>query len=137
MIKKLTLILTSIMLLAGLAMPSVVFAQAAAPAPASASKTAVCQGVQDASGSTNCGQTPVLGQDPITNLITTVVKVFSIIIGVVSVVMIMYGGFRYITSGGDSGKITSAKDTILYAVIGLSVAALAQFIVQYVLNRLP
>ena len=49
--------------------------------------------------------------------------------------MIIYGGMRYITSGGDSGKITSAKNTIIYALIGLVVVALAQFIVKFVLNK--
>ena len=49
--------------------------------------------------------------------------------------LIIYGGFKYISSGGDSGKVTEAKNTIIYAVIGLVVVALAQFIVQFVLNK--
>ena len=49
--------------------------------------------------------------------------------------MIMVGGFKYITSGGDSGNITGAKNTILYAVVGLVVVALAQIIVRFVLAR--
>ena len=49
--------------------------------------------------------------------------------------MIIYGGFRYVTSGGDSGHVSSAKNTIIYAIVGLVVVALAQFIVQYVLNQ--
>jgi hypothetical protein len=49
--------------------------------------------------------------------------------------MIIWGGLRYITSGGDSAKITSAKNTIIYALIGLVVVALAQFIVKFVLAK--
>ena len=69
------------------------------------------------------------------NIITQVINIFSIIVGVIAVIMIIYGGFRYITSGGDSGKVGDAKNTILYAIIGLVLVALAQFIVKFVLNR--
>ncbi|HET7302185.1 MAG TPA: pilin [Candidatus Saccharimonadales bacterium] len=75
------------------------------------------------------------GTTRVNDVIKTIVNVFSAIVGVVSVVMIIFGGFKYITSGGDTGNITSAKNTIIYAVIGLVVVALAQFIVQFVLNR--
>jgi Flp pilus assembly pilin Flp len=64
-----------------------------------------------------------------------IINVFSWIIGAVSVIMIIYGGFRYITSGGDSNGVTAAKNTILYAIIGLVIVALAQIIVNFVLNK--
>ena len=48
--------------------------------------------------------------------------------------MIIFGGFRYITSGGNDNNVSSAKNTILYAVIGLVIVALSQFIVRFVLN---
>jgi hypothetical protein len=67
--------------------------------------------------------------------ISLVINMFSIVVGVVAVIMIIIGGFKYITSGGDSGNVTGAKNTILYAVIGLVVVALAQFIVRFVLER--
>lgn len=63
------------------------------------------------------------------------INIFSVIVGVIAVVMIIIGGLKYITSGGDSGNITGAKNTILYAIIGLVVVALAQFIVQFVLSK--
>jgi hypothetical protein len=53
----------------------------------------------------------------------------------VAVIMIIVGGLKYITSGGDSNNVSSAKSTIIYAIIGLVVVALAQFIVQFVLNK--
>lgn len=65
---------------------------------------------------------------------TTIVNVLLFIIGAVSVIMIIFGGFRYVTSGGDSGGVTSAKNTILYAVVGLVVALLAYAIVNFVLT---
>jgi hypothetical protein len=82
----------------------------------------------------NCTATST-GTDKINGFITTIVNVFSIIVGVVAVIMIIVGGFRYITSGGDSNNISSAKNTIIYAIIGLIIVALAQFIVQFVLNK--
>ena len=55
-------------------------------------------------------------------------------IGIISVAMLIWGGLRYITSGGDSKKVTDAKNTILYAIIGLLVAILSYAIVRFVLN---
>ena len=71
----------------------------------------------------------------VTKLIKLIINIFSLIVGVVAVIMIIIGGLKYITSGGDSGNITGAKNTILYAVIGLVIVALAQFIVRFVLTR--
>ena len=64
-----------------------------------------------------------------------VINILSVIVGVVAVIMIIVGGFRYITSGGDSGKVGSAKNTIIYAIIGLILVALAQIIVNVVLSQ--
>jgi len=50
------------------------------------------------------------------------------------VIMIIVGGFRYITSGGESGNVSGAKNTLIYAIVGLVIVALAQIIVHYVLN---
>jgi len=71
----------------------------------------------------------------LSDLIKLVINVFSLIVGVVAVIMIIIGGLKYITSGGDSGNISGAKNTILYAIIGLVVVALAQFIVRFVLAK--
>lgn len=85
---------------------------------------------------TNC-PTPAndTGTERVNGVITTIVNIFSLIVGIVSVIMIIFGGFKYITSGGDSGKVSEAKNTIIYAVIGLVIVAFAQFIVQFVLDR--
>lgn len=65
----------------------------------------------------------------------SLVNVFSIIVGVVAIVMIIYGGFRYITSGGDSGRVGNAKNSLIYAIVGLVIVALAQLIVHFVLGQ--
>lgn len=69
------------------------------------------------------------------SIIRLVINIFSLIVGVISVIMIIIGGLKYITSGGDSGNVSGAKNTILYAVIGLVVVALAQVIVRFVLEK--
>jgi len=75
------------------------------------------------------------GSQKIQDIVTTIVNIFSVVVGIVAVIMIIWGGFKYITSGGDSGNISGAKNTIIYAIIGLVVVALAQFIVQFVLDK--
>ncbi len=64
-----------------------------------------------------------------------IVNIFSYIVGAISVIMIIYGGFRYITSGGSSEGVGAAKSTLIYAIIGLIIVALAQIIVQFVLGQ--
>lgn len=75
------------------------------------------------------------GRDTISNLASKVVNIFSLIVGAVAVVMIIYGGFRYITSGGDSNSVGTAKNTLIYAIIGLIIVAVAQVIVHFVLSN--
>ena len=84
---------------------------------------------------TNCTAATDTGTQKIQDIVTLIVNIFSVIVGIVAVIMIVVGGFKYITSGGDSGNITSAKNTIVYAIIGLVIVALAQFIVKFVLNK--
>lgn len=71
----------------------------------------------------------------VNDLIGTVINIFSILVGVVSVLMIIFGGFKYITSGGNETNVTGAKNTILFAIVGLVIVALAQLIVRFVLNK--
>ena len=64
-----------------------------------------------------------------------VVRIFQIVVGIISVMMIIFGGLKYITSGGETNGVKAAKNTILYAVIGLVIVAIAESIVQFVLQR--
>lgn len=77
--------------------------------------------------------TELFGTD---SIFTKVVNILLFIIGAVSVIMLIIGGIKYTISGGDTGQVTSAKNTILYAVIGLVVAFLAFAIVNWVLGSL-
>ena len=71
----------------------------------------------------------------LTEFIAKALNILSVVVGVVAVVMIIVGGFRYIASGGKEESIKGAKNNILYALIGLIIVALAQVIVRFVLNK--
>ncbi len=71
----------------------------------------------------------------IDNIVKNVINIITLIVGVVAVIMIIIGGLRYVTSNGDSGQVGNAKNTIMYAVIGLVVVALAQVLVRFVVGR--
>lgn len=70
----------------------------------------------------------------ITTDIKNVVNLLLFVVGILAVIVIIVGGIMYTTSGGDPSKVKSAKDTILYAVIGLVVAILAYSIVNFVVD---
>lgn len=92
----------------------------------------LCTGVKNATGGTDCTSTD--GTASIKILASKIINIFSILVGIIAVVMVIFGGFKYITSGGDSGNVTGAKNTLIYAIIGLLVVALSQFIVHFVLS---
>lgn len=75
----------------------------------------------------------LVGPEGVFNKITSTVLYA---VGIVSVVMLIYGGLRYVMSGGDSKKVTDAKNTILYAIIGLIIAVLSYAIVHFVLQAI-
>ena len=56
-------------------------------------------------------------------------------VGILSVVMIIFSGFRYITSAGDAAKTKSAQTALTYSIVGLIVAVLAWVIVKMVLKQ--
>jgi len=100
---------------------------------AQSSKDAVCEGLQLTGGGADCQASP--GEATVDSTIRLVINVLSILVGVAAVIMIIIGGFKYITSSGDSAGINSAKNTILFAIIGLVIVAMAQIIVRFVIER--
>jgi hypothetical protein len=125
--------MTKPILIALIAITSLFFQAVAQPNVA----YAACGGNNSAKGQvlTGAGET---GNDcndkAVNNLIQTIVKILSFIIGVVAVIMIMVGGFKYITSNGDTNGVANAKSTLIYALVGLAIAILAQFLVGFVLS---
>ncbi|HET7529232.1 MAG TPA: hypothetical protein VFJ84_03330 [Candidatus Saccharimonadales bacterium] len=84
------------------------------------------------SGANCSGNEP---QNKVSHLITVVINIISAVVGIIAVIMIIVAGLRYVTSGGKEEGVKNAKNTILYAIIGLVVVALAQLIVHFVLNQ--
>lgn len=59
-----------------------------------------------------------------------------LVAGAIAVLMVIIGGLRYVLSGGDSAGLKSAKDTILYALIGLAITLLSFGIVSFIVSKL-
>jgi len=91
-----------------------------------------CNGV--GLGANGCGS-DAGNSAKINTLLKNVIDLLSIIIGIAAVLIIIIQGFRFIVSGGDPSAISNARNAILYAVIGLIIAALAQLIVHYVIAK--
>lgn len=122
--KKLQALVIGIMMLVGVAAVPAVPAYAGndCGSPAECIK----QGTTDVGGGSN--------QPKLEDGIKTIVNVMLFILGAIAVIMIIIGGIRYATSNGDASGTKAAKDTVLYAVIGLIVAILAYAIVNFVLD---
>ena len=100
----------------------------AAYAERSSAKDCIRQGA-DGVGSTGSSSSSV------SDIAATISNIMLFILGAVAVIMIIVGGIRYATSNGDQSAVKGAKDTILYAVVGLIVALVAYAIVNFVINQ--
>lgn len=90
------------------------------------SKEAACQGI---------GGCDPNAKKSVTSLLSTVIKLISWIVGILSVIMVIVGGMKFVLSNGDANATKSARMTIIYALVGLVIAALAQVLVNFVLNK--
>ncbi|MDQ3158533.1 MAG: hypothetical protein M3P98_00115 [bacterium] len=81
-----------------------------------------------------CNSTNV--NNPVNYLLVDIIQILVLATGIISVFVIMVAGFRYITSSGDPATLNSAKNQIIFALIGLAIAMSGQLIVSFVLNRI-
>ena len=97
-------------------------------------KSDACQGVNalNNSNSTNCASN---ADKSLNGIIKTVIQILSVIVGFIAVIMVIVGGLKMITANGDSGAIATARSTIIYALIGLIIVAVAQVLVHFVIFR--
>jgi hypothetical protein len=94
----------------------------------------VCAG-NEAKNSSVCQQN---SKDPFTgsnSALLTIANILAWAGGVIAVIMIIFAGFTYVTSSGDDSKVKSAKNIILYAVVGLIVIVVSRIIVAFVIDR--
>lgn len=76
------------------------------------------------------------GEANVGELVKNIINILLMIAGIIAVIMIIIGGIRYATSNGDSNSVTAAKNTIMYAVVGLVIAIFAYAIVNFVLTQI-
>lgn len=128
MFKRFRIMLLAPLLIAAFGLtPALVLADCANPAtPAEAIQC----GTDSAAGAP-ANSTPA----SIDSTIASIINLISVAVGIAAVIMIIVGGFRYVTSAGNQELVKSAKNTIVYAIVGLVIVALAQAIVAFVLNK--
>ena len=95
----------------------------------------------EAKKSAACQTNPSPCDDPISGqcgdgIFIKATNILTLVVGIAAVIIIIVGGIMFALSNGDSARVNTAKDTILYALVGLVVAALGQAIIRFVLVRL-
>ena len=119
-------------------------AQAEAPAgnepivddESSVTKSQICKGAQleRPDSDADCETNDATGK--ISSIINRGIDIFSITVGITALIMLIYGGFRYVISQGAEKSVATAKKTVIYSIIGLVIAALAQVIIGATLEQL-
>lgn len=130
MLKKLCLAVSSLFIMSISWAPAVLAELADCANPKTTVEAIQCGA--DSSAGVPVGSDP---GDTLNNTVANIINIISVVVGIAAVIMMIYGGFRYITSAGNQESVKAAKSTILYALIGLVVVALAQIIVQFVLKE--
>jgi len=133
MTKTIKKLLSAALLVPALVLGVGLFAQ---PVPAHAAfDKGLGDGAQSAQGKDQQGDAASLfGDGGQGGIFRTITNVMLFIIGAVSVIMLIIGGLRYVVSGGDSTAVQNAKNTILYAIVGIIVAILAFAVVNFVIG---
>lgn len=98
-------------------------------------KNDICAGINAAASSGAAGCDSKAAGVGVDRIIKFSISMLSLIAGIAAVIMIILAGLKYITSNGEAANITSAKHSLMYAIVGLVVVFISQFLVRYVLNR--
>jgi cytochrome bd-type quinol oxidase subunit 2 len=97
---------------------------------ASAASNEACSGVGLFDGST-CGDQGAA----VNSALSTIINIFSAVVGVIAVIMIIVSGLQFITSSGNPQSVSKARSSLIYAIIGIVIVILAQLIVHFVINQ--
>jgi uncharacterized membrane protein len=95
---------------------------------AASAQEQVCSGVNLGDGAT-CDD-----GGRVNNLLRTILNIISWVAGVIVIIMVIISGIKFATSSGDSAKVSSAKGTLTYALVGMVIVILAQIIVRFVIK---
>ncbi len=123
-------LLTIFAIISTLILPGLVALPVAAASTPTNPRQEVCNGIGLTSSGGGCGDNGA----QFGTVMTALINLLIVAVGVIAVVMIIIAGFNFITSGGDTAKVTTARNTILYAIVGLVIVALAEVIVHFVLG---
>ena len=102
-----------------------------------AAKKEACEGVasvDEEGAANNCDGTAA--NTGIKSTLEFALNLISIIAGVIAVIMVVISGIKFMTSQGDPGQVSSARQSIIYAVVGVVIVALSQVIVNFVVSRI-
>lgn len=128
--QKLSLVISGLLVFMSLSLaPQLAGSSAYAADP----KQEACNALNNLDGGGGCGDTNA--QTKLSDIVKSVISILSMAVGAVSVIMIIIGGFKYVISNGDANATKSAKDTIMYALIGLLLVGFAQTIVRFVWSK--
>lgn len=86
-------------------------------------------------GSVDCQTATSGSENHFQGIAKDIVNILSVVVGIAAVVMIIFAGFRYITSGGNQESVKTAKQALIYAIIGIVIVALAQIIANFVFTH--
>jgi hypothetical protein len=100
----------------------------------SAQASLACDGLSPNQTGGDCTSAPD-NAPAVDSVLSDALDFLSLVAGGIAVLMMIIAGVKFATSQGDSGKVTSAKNTVVYAIIGLLIAALAQTIIYFVLDN--
>ena len=95
-----------------------------------------CDTSSGLSGGMDCAKNDDMPEDLTgdNGIVTTVINTMLFIVGILSVIMIIFAGIRYVTAHGDKGQVESAKNTLIYAIVGLIVSIVAYALVNWVVG---
>lgn len=110
------------------ALPQVV---SATPMLFADAKSDICAGIGAAGGANGCAPSG----PSVNRIITFAINTLSVIAGIAAVIMIIFAGLKYITSNGEAANINSAKTSLIYAIVGIVIVAVSQFLVQFVIAK--
>lgn len=91
-------------------------------------KSAVCTDKRAGGGDNN----PITGPG---GILTKIINLLTVIVAIVAVITIILAGLKYITSGSNPEDVKNARERVIYAVIALVIAGMAQFLVRYIIGK--
>ena len=122
----------TVMLSLGLFAGTLAYAPVAHAGLFDSARNEACGGAQLKGSSADCAKADTGKLD---GTISSLINILSIIVGLIAVIMIIINGLKLVTSNGDSNRVSSARQGIIYALVGLVFVALAQVIVKFVINN--